>query len=178
MKTMLIIDMQKLSFTPKTPRYKSEQVINVINKVAMAMRKNGDQVIYIQHDGSPMNFCYPNTTEWEILDELTVEKGDLKIGKSANDAFYNSTLLKTLHKINPEELIITGCATDFCVDATVKTALVQDFNTTVIADGHTTADRPFVTAKQVIDHYNWLWNDFSPTKGCLRSVSCEEFLIL
>lgn len=27
----------------------------------------------------------------------------------------------------------------------------------VVADGHTTADRPMIPARQVIQYFNWLW---------------------
>lgn len=64
-----------------------------------------------------------------------------------------------------KELVITGCATDFCVDATVKSALTNDYNLTIIADAHTTADRPHVSAEKLIAHHNWLWSELTPTEG-------------
>ena len=38
-------------------------------------------------------------------------------------------------------LLVTGCATDFCVDTTVRVAASRDYEIVVVADGHTTADR-------------------------------------
>jgi nicotinamidase-related amidase len=75
-----------------------------------------------------------------------------------------------------EELVITGCATDFCVDATVKSALTKDFPVTVISNGHTTSDRPDLTAKQVVDHYNWIWQELSPTKSKIKVIDCNTYL--
>jgi len=100
----------------------------------------------------------------------------LIIGKTANDAFYQTNLEDELRKRGIEKLIITGSATDFCVDATVKSALVHDFDITIIADAHTTADRPHVTAEQVVAHYNWIWSEMTATKYKMKVKRLEEYL--
>jgi len=176
MKALLIIDMQKTSFTSRTPRYNSEVVIKKINQLSERFRLNGEPVIIIQHDGTKEGFCIPNTEEWELVLSLVTTPSDLKLSKTANDSFYRSTLMYDLNRLGVDELIITGCATDFCVDATVKSALVNDFKVTVISDAHTTADRPNLKAKQVIDHYNWVWSELTPTEGFIKVIGFDEYL--
>ena len=75
-----------------------------------------------------------------------------------------------------KELVVTGCATDFCVDTAIKSALTNDYNVTVISDAHTTADRPELSAKQVINHYNWIWSETMPTEGKIDVVSLDKYL--
>ena len=176
MKALLIIDMQKTSFTPATPRYDSEGVVERINRLSERFRENGDLVIFVQHDGSKEGFCLPHTEEWELLPTLETKASDQFLFKTANDAFYRTTLKVDLMRNRIRELVVTGCATDFCVDSTVKSALVNDFNITVISNGHTAADRPTLTAKQVIDHYNWLWTEMTPTEGKIEVVGFEEYI--
>ena len=176
MKALLIIDMQKTSFNPETPRYDSDRVIERINKLSRQFRQNGDKVIFIQHDGSKQNFCKPDTEEWEILSSIEINTTDIFISKTANDSFYNSTLEDNLIKLDVDNVVITGCATDFCVDSTVKSALTKDFNVIVISNGHTTADRPIMTAKQIIEHYNWIWKKMTPTKSRIELVDSDEYL--
>ena len=101
---------------------------------------------------------------------------DLIISKTANDSFYKTKLKKKLNKIGVDELIITGCATDFCVDSTVKSTLSHDFNITVIADGHTTTDRPNLSAGQIIKHFNWIWKELTPTHGKVEVMSLDQYL--
>lgn len=103
--------------------------------------------------------CIPETEEWEILSSLTIASTDLMVSKTANDSIYHTVLKEELVRSGIKELVITGCATDFCVDSTVKSALVNDFNITVISDGHTTADRPNLKAHQVIELYKWIWSE-------------------
>jgi nicotinamidase-related amidase len=176
MKALLIIDMQKTSFTPKTPRFDSEGVIQRINKLSHKFRLSGDKVIFIQHNGTKEGFCIPDTEEWEILSSLNIKADDLILSKTANDSFYKTTLKEDLIKLGIKELIITGCATDFCVDSTIKSAMANDFDITVIKDGHTTADRPNLKAKQVIDHYNWIWSEMIQTKGKIKVTGFDDYL--
>ena len=138
MKALLIIDMQKISFTSETPRYDTDGVVKRINQMSEYFRANGDKVIFIQHDGTKDGYCKPNTLEWEILDELIIKNSDKVIPKTVNDSFYKSELKEFMDFNNINDLIITGCATDFCVDSTIKSALNHDYNITVISDCHTT----------------------------------------
>jgi nicotinamidase-related amidase len=176
MKALLIIDMQKISFTPETPRFDSEEVVKRINSLSKKFRENNDTVIHIQHDGTKDGFCIPNTEEWEIIDLIDVNENDILVGKIANDCFYKSELNNILQKNNVEDLIITGCTTDFCVDSTVKSAFTKDYKLTVISDAHTTADRPNIKANLVIDHYNWIWKEMIPVNGTIKVVSTEKYL--
>jgi len=175
MKALLIIDMQKVSFSPKTIRFQADKVIERINILSEKFREKGLPVVFIQHNGVRENYCRPGTKEWEILDEIIRKPGDVVIPKEVNDGFYQTQLHHYLQMNRIDELVITGCATDFCVDATVKSALAHDYNLTIISDAHTTADRPFLEASKVIDYYNWIWADLVPTEGKIRLVKSDDF---
>ncbi|MDO5969638.1 isochorismatase family protein [Flavivirga aquimarina] len=175
-KALLVIDMQKGSFTPETPRYDTHGVINKINLLADRFRTSGNHVFYIQHDGTKHNDFIPNTEAWEILSDLQVSKEDILISKYANDVFYNSNLKSKLETYNINELYITGCATDFCVEATIQSALAKDYNVTVVKDAHTTGNRPHLKAEEVIEHYNWVWQNMIPTKGRIKVDSFKAIL--
>lgn len=164
-KALLIIDMQKGSFTSKTPRFDTKGVVMRINELSAIFRKHGLSVIYIQHDGTGTQEFEKHTSEWELLDALNVEPTDILIDKYANDVFYNSKLQSILTELMATELFMTGCATDFCVESTIQSALAKDYNITVVSDGHTTGERPHLSAEKVIEHYNWVWKNMIPTKG-------------
>lgn len=168
---LLIIDMQQGSFTSKTPRFDTEGVVNRINELAQIFREAGLPVIFIRHDGTKMNEFIPNTKEWELLNTLVMEPTDIFINKYANDVFYNSQLQSKLTGLNVTTLYITGCATDFCIESTIQSALTKDFNIVVVEDGHTTGERPHLGAEKVIEHYNWVWQNMIPTNGNIEVQS-------
>ena len=104
------------------------------------------------------------------MDTLAIETKDILIDKNANDVFYNAKLLSILEELKVTELVITGCATDFCVESTVQSALTKDFDIRVVSNGHTTGERPNLTAQQVLEHY------MIPTKGQIRVASSESIV--
>jgi nicotinamidase-related amidase len=175
-KALLVIDMQKGSFTEATPRHNSEEVVQIINSLAKAFRLKSWPVLFIQHDGSAMNEFVPFTTEWELLDDLEIDDSDIRIDKYANDVFCRSGLQQKLDLLDINELVITGCATDFCVESTIQSAVSKDYSLTIIEDGHTTGNRPNLNASQVIDHYNWVWKNMIPTKGKIEVLPYHLFL--
>ncbi|MFY0653689.1 MAG: isochorismatase family protein [Cyclobacteriaceae bacterium] len=176
-KALLIIDMQEGSFTEATPRYDTDGVVDRINTLADQCRKIGNLVIFILHDGSKWGEFIPQTKEWQPLNGLKIDPTDLFVGKTANDAFHQSQLHEILDINDISELIITGCATDFCVESTIQSAITRNFDITVVKDAHTTADREGLLAKQVIDHYNWVWQNMIPTQGTVKVLAQNEIQI-
>ncbi len=154
---LLVVDMQVGLFGMETPRFDSENVIKRINQLSVSIRENNGKIIFIQHNDAKGECLEPGTPQWEILPELIRQKSDLLINKTANSAFYKTNLEQVLAGLKPDQLIITGCATDFCVDSTIKSAVNRDFAVTVVTDTHTTADRPHLDAETIIKHYNFVW---------------------
>lgn len=157
MSVLLVIDMQVGLFGESTPRYDAESVVQRINTVAGAVRTSGGSVIFIQHDGQAGGILEPDTEGWEFLPALERSEEDLVVRKQACDAFYETDLGRVLDERDPKPLIITGCATDFCVDTTVRAAASRDYEVVVVEDGHTTANRPHLKAEDIIKHHNWVW---------------------
>lgn len=176
MKALFIIDMQAGSFKPETQRFDVENIVRKINLLSERFRQNGDKVIFIQYDGTKEDYFIPGTPDWDILPSLVQMPEDICISKVANDSFYATELESVLKEHGIMELFITGCATDFCVDATVHSALTRDFSTVVVKDCHTTTDRPHLSAEKVIEHHNWIWKNLTPTKGKIRMLSSKDLL--
>ncbi|MBI3374416.1 MAG: cysteine hydrolase [Betaproteobacteria bacterium] len=156
---LLIIDMQVGLFGKETPRHDAEGVVGRINALARVVRQAGGIVILIQHDGPPGDPLERGTDGWGILASLERQNGDMVVHKRACDAFYETDLSDILHKHDARQLIVTGCATDFCVDTTVRAAASRDYEIVVVEDGHTTADRPHLDAVSVVRHHNWVWQN-------------------
>lgn len=175
-KALLVIDMQKGSFTPETPRYKTNEVVAKINELSEKFRSAGESVIFIQHDGTRSQEFIPNTEAWSLLDDLQTHKKDIFINKYANDVFYKSNLQNVLSELKINELYITGCATDFCVESTVQSALTKDYSITVVKDGHTTGDREHISAELIVRHYNWVWQNMIPTRGTIKVDNLKSIM--
>ncbi len=69
-----------------------------------------------------------------------------------------------------------GCASDYCVDATIKQAASRGFRVTIAADAHTTANRTAATAPVLIEHYNEVWANLTVPGNPLRVLSTGSIL--
>jgi nicotinamidase-related amidase len=156
---LLVIDMQAGLFVPESRRHDADGVVDRINDLARAVRRAGGVVVFVQHDGPAGDPFEPGTEGWRILPSLEHGARDIVVHKTACDAFYRTELAEVLDQHRVSRLIVTGCATDFCVDTTIRAAASRDYEVVVAEDGHTTADRPHVDAVSVIRHHNWVWEN-------------------
>ena len=171
---LVIIDLQQASFTPLSSRYDAIGLVQRLNALAVAVRSAGGSVIFVQHDGPLGDPHHPDQPGWQLLPDLEARGGDFFVRKTACDSFLGTTLDSTLKSQSIDRLILTGCATDYCVDTTVRSALARGYSTIVPKDGHTTADRPHLSARQIIAHHNAIWADFIAPGGPATLCACAE----
>jgi nicotinamidase-related amidase len=173
-KALIIVDMQRGSFTPATPRYDAQGLVARLNSLARRTRGAGGLVVFVQHEGPPGDAHHPAEAGFQLLPELVVDEADVIVRKTSCDAFLGTDLEEVLERVGADELIVTGCATDHCVDTTVRSALAKGYRTTAPSDGHTTADRHYLPASKIIEHHNAVWAEFLSPVGPARVCSCED----
>jgi nicotinamidase-related amidase len=166
--------MQQGSFTDATPRHDTHGLVGRLNALADAVPRNHGLVIFVQHDGPDGDPQHPDQPGWRLLPTLEVRPGDVVVRKTSCDAFLHTDLEDVLQVHAIERLIISGCATDYCVDSTVRTALARGYSTVVPLDGHTTADRPHLSAVKIIEHHNAIWSDFMTPRGPALQCACSQ----
>lgn len=169
---LVIIDMQNA--TMDVPRYEVAALVGRLNALSAYVRLNGGTVIWIQHEDDEV--YVPDSIGWQIIPSLLQEERDLYIGKTACDVFFRTPLENRLKAKPYDRIIFAGCATDFCLDSTVRTAATKGFPVWVPSDGHTTADRSHLKAPQIIAHHNYVWADFIAVNGPVTVVPCAEIM--
>ena len=170
---LIIIDMQEGSFTPRSVRHDAIGLIERLNRLSGRVRAAGGIVVFVQHDGSLDDVHHPTDWGWPILAELDRSAADIVVRKRTCDAFLETELGDLLIAQNVDQLIITGCATDFCVDTTGRSALARRYETIVPSDGHTTADRAHLPAERIIAHHNAVWCDYLGPAGPATVLPCD-----
>jgi nicotinamidase-related amidase len=163
---VLVIDVQTGLFCADPAPFEAEAVVARINAVTARARQAGAPGIFIQHDGEPGGEdVVPFTEGWKLHPKLEVHHEDLVIRKTTCDAFYGTPLLAELRSRGITTLVLMGYATDFCVDATLRSAASKDFGVIVVADAHTTSDNPVLKAELVRQHHNWAWANAITRRG-------------
>lgn len=158
MDVLIIVDMQ-VGLLSGPPKHDLAGVTERINQLSTMVRRRSGRVIWIRHCGQPGTGFEPNTPEWVFLPELLREPPDIIVDKTLNDPFAGTNLLGVLSNLAPDRVLIAGLATDFCVDATVRSAVSNNFDVVAVSDAHTVSDRPHLDAPAIMRHHNRVWSD-------------------
>jgi|KBSSwiStaDraftv2_1062776.scaffolds.fasta_scaffold01800_14 ureidoacrylate peracid hydrolase len=161
---LVVIDMQNGFCQPQYAGYFAQNVsiIPNINRLARAMREAGGKVVWIQQtfrEDEP-RFRIPawrreafpqfqdrlqttferGASAYELHADLDVREGDLRIEKTRWGAMMpnSSELHETLQAAGIDTLIATGCASDGCVESTVREATMLDYKPIFVMDATAT----------------------------------------
>ena len=117
---LLIVDMQ--TALVEAEPYNRAAVVENINSLVSACRKNKIPVIYIQHDGGVGDELAHGSTGWTIVQGLAPLPDEKIFEKHYNSAFRETGLREYLHGINAKNIILCGMQTEYCLDTTCKVA--------------------------------------------------------
>jgi ureidoacrylate peracid hydrolase len=88
-----------------------------------------------QHPKWRGKFITIGTWDWEIVDELKPDLGDIVIDKNRYSGFANTELNAILHTHNIKYLVFLGIATNVCVESTLRDAYFNEYFPILVSDG-------------------------------------------
>ena len=153
---LVVVDVQNVMFeTPGEDLYRADEVLSVMKELIRAAREAGAPVVYILHttEGSGSEF-EKDSHGWQVHPAIAPEPGDTTSLKYSYDAFLNTDLDAKLKALGAKRLVFCGLQTEVCMDTTVRSALAHGYTSVLAADGHSSYDKPFVSAKTIIDLHN------------------------
>lgn len=170
-KALVVVDVQHEIIDPL---YRRDEVVDVIGRLVDRARAAGEPVVWIQHSDEDMPIGSP---QWEYVPELTMREDEPLVHKVHPDAFEDTELDDVLREVGVGEVVIVGAYSDACVRATLHGAFGRGYDTTLVADGHTTPDRTDIggpTAPQTIALTNRYWTNHTGAGRVARVVPSGE----
>jgi nicotinamidase-related amidase len=148
---LVVVDMENSFLKAGYPHYlgtRSEPVVNKIAELLAKFREAGSNVIFVQSlravTGSEFtvygrdHHLIENTPNVEIVDELAPIAGEIIIPKRSNDSFNHTRMEEALASLDLVpgrcQVVVTGCATDGCVDCAVVGFTVRGYDVCVPVD--------------------------------------------
>ncbi|WP_030613604.1 isochorismatase family cysteine hydrolase [Streptomyces sclerotialus] len=170
---LLVIDMQN-ALMPLA--YRAAETVATIAGLRERARAAGVPVVTVQHQGGGME---AGTEGWRIVPELAFGADDSVVHKNSADGFLDTDLDKTLRALGATEVVVTGFATEICVDTTARQALSHRYDLVLVADGHTTSERPattgaFAASAQSIAHHNEIFRHLDFPGRRIRVLPASE----
>ena len=85
-------------------------------------------------DGAESRILIRDTWNTDILPELAPMAGDVVIYKHRFSGFFETELDTALKSRGIRQLIVTGCTTSICVEATIRDAMFRDYSCVLLSD--------------------------------------------
>lgn len=143
--------------------------------VARAGEVRADPPTTPQHYHASFEPILPGSPGWCIHQETTPLTSELVARKRSAGPFYETDLETELRSRDIEWVVVTGIATEYCVNSTSRAALSLGFGVTLVADAHTTVDRSgTLSPEQVVAHQNETLGSLEHTGGGIAVVPEAE----
>ena len=137
---LLVIDMQKALVNKDL--YAFDTFVDSTVQLVNAARKNGIEVIFVQHDAGSGSGLSVGDEGFEIIDPLRPKPGEKVFVKTINSCFGNQKFKAYMKQQEDKRLMIIGLQTNYCIDATVKSAFEGQVKKTVDRNGLYLAQTP------------------------------------
>lgn len=149
---ILVIDVQNALTKNLDPH-----IMDTLNNINLVIKdaENSEQVFYLRHLEVGSEFD-PKEKSSELSEFLHI-RNDQIIEKYHHSAFYKTDLHDKLQAAAIGRVVIVGFQTEYCIDATVKTAHFLGYETIVLSDAHNTFDSE-IEKEILCYHYNKQFN--------------------
>ena len=150
---LLVVDVQKGITNEKLYAF-DEFKKNMVRLIDEA-RETGIEVVYVRHDDGEGSGFSNGDEAFEIYDRIKPLDGEKIFDKKVNSSLNRKVgLIEYLENKHIHSLIVTGLQTDYCVDATVKSAFENGFEVIVPAGCNSTRDNAYMDAETTYKFYN------------------------
>jgi hypothetical protein len=147
---LLVIDIQKGITDNRL--YNFESFIDNTKRIIAAARANQIEVIYFQHDDGPGTGFSIGDEDFEIANQVTPMDEEKVFVKDINSCFGNEEFVDYIK--NEDTLMVVGLQTNFCVDATVRSAFERGYKVIIPQGANSTFDNDYMTGEVTYKYYN------------------------
>ncbi|MEV7113364.1 cysteine hydrolase family protein [Streptomyces anulatus] len=169
---LLVIDMQN---TLVAMAYRAAGTVAAIARLQERARAARAPVVLVQQGDEELE---PGTEGWRIVPELAPAPGETVVPKAAPDSFLDTELDAVLRARGVTEVVVTGFATEICVESTARQALSRGYDVVLVADGHTTSVRsgpgPYAAPGASVAHHNEIYRNLRYPGRRVRVLPAAE----
>lgn len=154
---LLVVDVQSalINLHP----YNEKRVIKNIKELILSSRDNNVEILFVRHDDGKGTELEQGTDGWQIYDEIAPNNNEKIFEKQYNSAFFKTELRQYLESKCIDTIILVGLQTEYCIDATCKSAFDYGYKIIIPEETNTTFDNEYLTGDKIYEFYNkTIWN--------------------
>ena len=151
---LLVIDVQKGITDSRI--YDYEGFLARLQQLIRTARDHQVEVIYFQHDDGPGTGFSVGDEIFEIADEVAPAPGEKVFIKTICSCFGNREFAAYMEQQEEKSLMIVGLQTNYCIDATVKSAFERGFRVIIPEGANSTFDNDYMDKETTVRYYNEL----------------------
>ena len=149
---LLVVDMQEALVDEEL--YDYEAFVDKTVRLIDAARKNGVEVIYVRHDAGPGSGLSEGDEGFEIAGLAAPRDGEKVFTKTINSCFGCRDFREYMEQQEDKRLVIIGLQTNYCIDATVKSAFERGYDVIIPEGTNSTFDNDYMTGETTYRYYN------------------------
>lgn len=166
---LLVVDVQNALI--KDHPYNEQRVIENIKKLILTARDNKIEILFVRHDDGKGTELEQGTDGWQIYDDIKPNANELIFEKQYNSAFHKTGLRDYLENKNIDTIILVGLQTEYCIDATCKSAFDYGYKIIIPEETNTTFDNEYLSGEKLYEFYNYkIWNNRFANVFSLKDV--------
>ena len=150
---LLVVDMQK-ALTEDEELYDAEAFMDRNIRLIDAARKNHVEVIFVQHDAGEGSGFSAGDEDFKIDPRVAPKEGEKVFVKTINSCFGNKEFKAYMEQQEDKRLMVIGLQTNYCIDATVKSAFERGFEVIVPEGTNSTFGNDYMTGETTVAYYN------------------------
>ena len=149
---LLVIDMQKGIVDEDL--YAFDIFMDRTVRLIDAARKNNVEVIFVQHDAGKGSGLSVGDEAFGIIDRIRPMQDEKVFVKTINSCFGNKDFKQYMKSREDKRLMIVGLQTNYCIDATVKSAFERGYEVIIPEGTNSTFDNDYMTGETAVRYYN------------------------
>lgn len=149
---LLVVDVQK-ALIEKHP-YNETKFLENIKRLVAVSRESGTEVVFVRHDDGKGEELEYGAEGWEICREVAPQNDERIFDKRYNSAFLGTGLKEYLYRKDIGTLILVGMQTEYCIDASCKSAFEQGLKVVIPEETNTTFDNEYLSGQKLYEFYN------------------------
>lgn len=153
---LLVVDVQTALLEDKP--YCGDAVLQRVRSLITQCRERDIEVIYVRHDGGVGDELEFGTPGWEIHSTVAPLLGEQIFNKRVNSAFRDTGLSVYLDEHGVRDIILVGMQTEYCIDATCKSAFERGYQVVIPEGTFTTYDNDWLSGEKLNEFYTRIWD--------------------